>query len=190
MKRTDLAGLVSSLLPNDSVVVCGLGSTSIAWRGLETDVPTYYTSDPMGLGPSVALGVALSNADSRVTLLQGDGELLLTLGSLVTISNANPGNLRIVVFHNQHYETGGRRPLPTGGHFDLARMARGAGFENVWAATADERIEESLHAMYDTPGLGILVATIESEGFTYGTAKQKSPTAAAAEFRKGLGEES
>lgn len=188
MKRDELAGAVMTALPEGAVVVCGMGSTSIAWRRLESAIPAYFTSDPMGLGPSVALGVALSRPDTEVMLLQGDGELILALSSLVTIAAADPANLRIVVFHNQHYETGGRRPLPVGPGFDLAEAARGAGFERVWAAEGVEAVNAAIGALVASPGPGILVATIESEGFTYGAPQQKLPVETAEEFTKGLGE--
>ena len=188
MKRADLAHEVMTALPDGGVVVCGMGSTSMAWRQLESPIPAYYTSDPMGLGPSVALGVALSRPDREVTLLQGDGELVLALSSLVTIANAGPANLRIVVFHNRHYETGGRRRLPTAPEFDLARVARGAGFRYVWAGETSDAVRSALGSLFNSPGPALLVATIESEGFTYGSAVQKTPGEIAAEFKRGLGE--
>ena len=62
MKRTDLAQLVKDKLSADDVVICGLGSTEAAYKSIGPKGPTYFASDPMGIWPSVALGLALAVA--------------------------------------------------------------------------------------------------------------------------------
>ena len=168
MRRVDLARLASRVMPPESLVVCGLGSTSRAWREIEDDRASYYASDPMGLASSIALGLALSDESRPTTLLQGDGDLLMSLGALVTIATARPENLRIVVFHNRIYETGGRRPLPIGPDFDLAGVARSAGLHPVTAPETDDRIEAALVDLFAAPGVGLVVVDVDAEESPYG----------------------
>ncbi|MBV9175200.1 MAG: thiamine pyrophosphate-binding protein [Chloroflexi bacterium] len=82
----------------------------------------------MGAASAIALGIALAKPERRVIIVDGDGSLLMQLGSLVTIAGAAPANLYHFVFENGVYETSGSQPLPGEGRFDLAEMARAAGY--------------------------------------------------------------
>jgi thiamine pyrophosphate-dependent acetolactate synthase large subunit-like protein len=82
----------------------------------------------MGSASTVALGIALARPERKVIIVDGDGSLLMQLGSLVTIAGAAPPNLFHFVFENGVYETSGSQPLPAEGRFDLTAMARAAGY--------------------------------------------------------------
>jgi phosphonopyruvate decarboxylase len=82
----------------------------------------------MGSASTIALGVALAQPRRNVIVVDGDGSLLMQLGSLVTIAGAAPSNFFHFVFENGVYETSGCQPLPAEGRFDLAQMARAAGY--------------------------------------------------------------
>jgi phosphonopyruvate decarboxylase len=85
----------------------------------------------MGSASTIGLGIALAQPERRVIVVDGDGSLLMQLGSLVTIAGAAPPNLFHFVFENGVYETSGSQPLPAEGRFDLAQMARAAGYPSV-----------------------------------------------------------
>ena len=91
----------------------------------ELDLPIYGA---MSKASSVALGLALARPDKKVLVLDGDGAILMNLGSLVTIAGQQPANLVHFVFEDGVYQTTGGQPVPGAGVFDLAMMARGAGF--------------------------------------------------------------
>lgn len=82
----------------------------------------------MGSASTIALGVALAQPQRQVIIVDGDGSLLMQLGSLVTIAGAAASNLFHFVFENGVYETSGSQPLPGEGRFDLLEMARAAGY--------------------------------------------------------------
>jgi phosphonopyruvate decarboxylase len=84
----------------------------------------------MGGASSIGLGIALAQPARRVIVVDGDGSLLMQLGSLVTIAGAAPPNFFHFVFENGVYETSGSQPLPGAGRFDLMAMARAAGYAN------------------------------------------------------------
>ena len=85
----------------------------------------------MGSASTIGLGIALAQPARKVIVVDGDGSLLMQLGSLVTIAGAAPANLFHFVFENGVYETSGSQPLPGEGRFDLAEMARAAGYAHV-----------------------------------------------------------
>src|SRR5919205_3057676 len=82
----------------------------------------------MGSASTIGLGIALARPERKVIVVDGDGSLLMQLGSLVTIAGAAPENLYHFVFENGVYETSGSQPLPAEGRFDMADMARAAGY--------------------------------------------------------------
>jgi len=77
----------------------------------------------MGLASSHALGLALGRPDKRVIVLDGDGSLLMNLGSLVTIGAAAPPNLYHFVCENGTYEANGGHPIPGRDKVDFAGFA-------------------------------------------------------------------
>lgn len=96
---------------------CWLHATSAHPRNL-------YLSGPMGLASSVALGIALTRPDERVLAICGDGSLAMNLSSLVTIRNARPANLCLLVIVNDAYEFTSSLPSPS---MAIDWVAAGAG---------------------------------------------------------------
>jgi thiamine pyrophosphate-dependent acetolactate synthase large subunit-like protein len=82
----------------------------------------------MGSASTIGLGIALAQPERKVIVVDGDGSLLMQLGSLVTIAGAAPINFFHFVFENGVYETSGSQPLPAEGRFELAQMAAAAGY--------------------------------------------------------------
>ncbi len=85
----------------------------------------------MGLGYSHALGLALGRPDMQVVVLDGDGSLLMNLGTLVTIGEAAPPNLVHCVCENGIYEANGGVPVPGRGKVDFAAIALAAGYRDA-----------------------------------------------------------
>jgi sulfopyruvate decarboxylase subunit beta len=85
----------------------------------------------MGSASSIGLGIALAQPGRKVIVMDGDGSLLMQLGSLVTIAGAAPENFLHIVFENGVYATSGGQPLPAEGRLDFEMLARGAGFAHA-----------------------------------------------------------
>ena len=84
-----------------------------------------------GSGVIAWLGLALANPEREVIVFDGDGSLLMNLGSLVTVANAAPRNFHHFVFENGVYEVNGAHPIPGQNQVDFAAMARAAGYRHV-----------------------------------------------------------
>jgi phosphonopyruvate decarboxylase len=116
----------------DAVVISTM-TTGREWPEFSTNEQLDFPlSGCMGKASSLGLGVALARPDKRVIVFDGDGSLLMNLGTLVTIANAKPKNLVHCAFENGIYEITGGQPVPGEGTFNLATMARGAGYANVY----------------------------------------------------------
>ena len=86
----------------------------------------------MGHATSIGLGLALAQPSRRVIVCNGDGSMLMNLGSLVSIAEAEAANLVIVLFENGVYEVTGEEPIPAAGNVDFGAIARAAGFESTF----------------------------------------------------------
>jgi len=117
----------------------------------------FYTWGSMGLASSIGLGLAMARPDLRVFVLDGDGSLLMNLGSLATIGWVQPPNLVIVVWDNEEYGTTGGQQTATAHGADLEAVARALGA----AATATVRDERDLTQAIDLaladPGPRVIV---------------------------------
>ena len=167
MRRSVAAKLMRERLDPADIVVCGLGSTARAWREGKAPQPTYYASDPMGMAPALALGLALARPDRRVVLLEGDGDLSMNLGALITIAGAAPRNLRVAVFINDRYETGGGQPLPNAGRISYVTIAAGAGWPWTGEAHDEAQAARLCGALLGLEGLGLLAMHVDPEASPY-----------------------
>ena len=92
----------------------------------------YYSIGAMGLTSSHALGLALGRPDKKVIVLDGDGSLLMNLGSLVTIGEVAPKNFLYFVCENGTYEANGGHPIPGRDVVSFTGMARAAGIRKTY----------------------------------------------------------
>ena len=86
----------------------------------------------MSKASSLGLGLALARPERKVIIIEGDGALLMNLGSLMTIANMAPPNLIHFVFQNGVYLTTGGHPIPAGTKLSFTTVASGAGYLNVY----------------------------------------------------------
>jgi sulfopyruvate decarboxylase subunit beta len=115
----------------DADIVLPVYSAAFDWIDIRPHPLNYLSHGAMGLASSHALGLALGRPDRRVIVLDGDGSLLMNLGSLVTIAEAAPKNLFHFVCENGTYEANGGHPIPGRGRVEFAGFARAAGYRGV-----------------------------------------------------------
>jgi len=120
---------------NDAIVVTtmGAGNPRFGWpivsRDETMDVPV---GGAMGKASSFALGLALAQPGRNVLILDGDGSLVMNLGTLTTISERAPANLYHFVFDNGCYAVTGGQPIPADGKVSFKEMASGAGYSATY----------------------------------------------------------
>src|ERR1700681_1552719 len=113
----------------DEIVIASY-SAAVEWSELNPRLLNYFSVGAMGLASSHGLGLALGRPDKRVVVLDGDGSLLMNLGSLVSIGAAAPKNLVHFVCRNGTYEANGSHPIPHAG-VDFNGLARAAGYPRL-----------------------------------------------------------
>jgi sulfopyruvate decarboxylase subunit beta len=160
MKRYDC---LKAITPHfaEELVVTNLGAVRHEWQALRPHPGNYHLQN-LGLTSSMALGLALALPHRKVVAFDGDGSLLLNLGSLATIANQHPKNLIHVVFDNECYESSRGAPTATAGQADLAAIARGAGFANVMTANTVAEFEQGFLRALKTNDLSFILAKVEA----------------------------
>ncbi|PKB64704.1 MAG: hypothetical protein BZY80_02000 [SAR202 cluster bacterium Io17-Chloro-G2] len=119
----------------DAVFVATMNANNVSF-GLPTVTSNekldFPISGAMSKASSVGLGLALAQPQRKVVVLDGDGSLLMNLGSMVTVSNKAPTNLYHFLFDNGVYAVTGGQPVPGTGRSDWEEMAKGAGYAAVF----------------------------------------------------------
>ena len=139
----------------DEIVVTTMGIT-VPWGKISTH-PLDYASvgSAMGHAADFALGIALAKPDKKVIVLNGDGSMLMCLGTLATITalNTPPSNYLLFVCDNGSYEVTGNQPVPAGnGGFSWPTIAKGVGFERVYAFDNANELESALPKIWNETG--------------------------------------
>jgi len=122
------------------------------WLTLTPQSPldVVFVPSAMGHATSLGLGLALAQPDRRVIVCNGDGSMLMNLGSLVTIVGAGATNVIVLVFQNRVYEVTGAQPMPA--NPDFAAIARGSGFESVFEFSDSDEWASMINDVLDAPG--------------------------------------
>ena len=110
----------------DEVVVTCMGITRPWGRISNHDLDFASADSAMGHTADLALGIALAQPERRVICLNGDGSMLMSLGTLVTIVEADARNLVLFVLENGTYEITGNQPVPGASDVDFPGLARAA----------------------------------------------------------------
>lgn len=152
--RREYLEALLAMLGEDEILVSCLGANARYLAAMAPGCGTFALCDTMGGAIPLALGMALARPELRVTVLEGDGALLMNLGTLVTVAASGAANLTILLFCNQRYESSGGQPLPPA-PVDFVGLALASGLAAASVATAEEF--SKAFARIRTEGAGLLV---------------------------------
>jgi phosphonopyruvate decarboxylase len=127
-------------------------TTSPAWRTIAPDDLSVGCVGFMGGASSLGLGLALARPERRVLVFDGDGSLLMQLGSLATVAGARPRNLVHFLFKNGVYHTSGAQETPGGLTVDFVTMARAAGYRVAVAIGELDELKRRLPSLLAAEG--------------------------------------
>lgn len=158
MKRIDAISIIAEEAESqDALLVGNIGFPSRELCAVHDHPSNFYMLGSMGLASSIGLGLALARPDRRVIALDGDGAVLMNLGSLATIADQHPGNYLLIIIDNGCYGSTGCQPTCTSRKADLARIAVGAGVSEVATVSEPEELQEAV----GVEGEGVLVVKVE-----------------------------
>lgn len=127
---------------DDELVICNIGFPSRELYAVKDSVNHFYMLGSMGMASSLGLGLAMAQK-RKVIALDGDGSLLMNLGSLVTIYNQDPQNFVLIVLDNECYGSTGSQ-CTYASTTNLSRIADAVGFKNIYSLKEDIDLKEIL----------------------------------------------
>jgi sulfopyruvate decarboxylase subunit beta len=161
MLRIDALQAIYSEL-EDHIVVTIMGAVAAELYSLGHRPNFFYLEHAMGLASSMGLGIALSMPQHQVVVLDGDGSLLMNLGTLSTMARYKPGNLLHIVFDNESLLSVGGFPTATSSGTNLAAIARASGVPSVKEANTIQSFQESVTDALKENILTTIVSKVEA----------------------------
>jgi sulfopyruvate decarboxylase subunit beta len=145
----------------DRVVVATMSGVTLWPEFSDTPRDFFYQPSSMGQAPALGLGLALAKPSVGVIVINGDGCMLMNLGSLVTLAS-HPADVYLLILDNGIYEVTGGQARPGVGRTDFAELARGAGIQRIY--TFDNLQAWQAGAAQALAGAGPVVIWLKVEG--------------------------
>jgi sulfopyruvate decarboxylase subunit beta len=160
--RADYYQVLADTLPANALVVTALGNASYLWAVMHHVPENFYVEDAMGLALPLALGLAIAQPARPVVVVEGDGAVLMHLGSLVTVGAVGPGNLTILLIQNGVHAASGGQAL-TNPALDLAQLARSAGIARAKNVATPEAFASAMGSAFTGDGPQVLVLSTKPD---------------------------
>jgi thiamine pyrophosphate-dependent acetolactate synthase large subunit-like protein len=141
-------------------IVASLGHPAYDLFAVEDRPANFYTWGSMGLASSIGLGLALVRPELRVFVVDGDGSLLMNLGSLATIGWVKPANLVLIVWDNALYGTTGGQDTATAHGADLEAAAKAMGAAIAVTVRNEGEFDAAIARSQTEPGPCVIVAKV------------------------------
>lgn len=144
----------------DNIVVSTTGKASrelfeIREQNSQSHQYDFLTVGSMGHSSSIALEIAKRKKQKRIWCIDGDGAMLMHMGSMAVIGTQKPDNLIHVILNNAAHETVGGMPTAAG-NIDILTIAKGCGYEKIMSACDYETLEQCLQEIANEKYLTLL----------------------------------
>ena len=106
MKRIEVIKVISKM---EGLIICNLGLPSRELYSFNDKPSCFYMLGSMGMASSIGLGLAIAQK-KKVYAIDGDGSILMNLGSLTTIAHHAPHNYCLIIIDNKSYGSTGNQP--------------------------------------------------------------------------------
>jgi len=163
LRRLDATKVVLKHIGNRPIV-SNLGPTTDELWHSGHRARNFYTYGAMGLCSSIALGIALSTSE-KVVSLDGDGSLLMNMGTIATIGREKPSNLIVIVWDNEEWGQTGHQPSHTAINTDLEQVAQACGIPRTATVATEEELEAIFQTALGAEGPWFIVAKIQEAGY-------------------------
>ncbi|WP_406656406.1 sulfopyruvate decarboxylase subunit beta [Methanolobus sp. ZRKC2] len=145
MKRMDaISEIAEKAIDSNALLVGNIGIPCKELHQACDMVNNFYMLGSMGLASSIGLGLALSLPERKIIAIDGDGSVLMNMGSLATIAWQAPENYLLVIVDNGAYGSTGNQPTATSKQTNLAEVAKGAGNMKVYETDSKEDLRSIL----------------------------------------------
>jgi thiamine pyrophosphate-dependent acetolactate synthase large subunit-like protein len=150
---------LSAARAEDDVVLATM-TAGFLWNQHSRSDRDFAYIAPMGSVSSVALGLSLARPDLTVIAVDGDGSLLMNLGTLVTIGGSSAAHLLHIVLENDGYAITGMQPLPGHGTANLIEMAKATGYRRASRLGDIAELSEAIDAAHEGGGPSLLAVPV------------------------------
>jgi len=144
----------------DEVIVSANGFISRDLFSTLDKNTNFYMIGSMGLASSIGLGIALKDPGKKVFVFDGDGNILMNLGSLTTIGSLKPKNLVHVVFDNSVHESTGSQPTNTN-FVSIEKIAKACNYNHTFTVRTEDNFEKILRKIKKLKGPIMIVVKIQ-----------------------------
>ena len=149
MIRFDAIKLITEKIGNQPIISAN-GFISRDLFEANDKESNFYMIGSMGLSSSIGLGVALTNPKQRIFIFDGDGNILMNLGSLITIGSIKPKNLVHIIFDNEAHESTGGQPTMSS-KIQLEKIAKSVNYK-IFKIETKKELENMLNKLKNNDG--------------------------------------
>jgi thiamine pyrophosphate-dependent acetolactate synthase large subunit-like protein len=160
MTKDDVLAPLAALRRSE-IVVTTMGMVRPWGRHSSSDLDFASADSAMGHAADLALGLALAQPARKVVCLNGDGSMLMSLGTLAVAAEQQARNFVLFVIQNESYEVTGNQPIPGAARVDFTLLARGSGFTSVHAFDDAADYRAKLPTVLALPGPTLVVVRVE-----------------------------
>ena len=160
MKREEALEIVLESLDDNAIVVSTTGKTSreifeIREKRSQSHQQDFLTVGSMGHCSSIALGITLSKPRRQVVCIDGDGAMLMHLGSLTSIASLKPNNFRHILMNNGVHESVGGQATAAK-YIDLSAIVEAVGKSTLFKAETSTELKENISKFLSCVGPSFL----------------------------------
>jgi sulfopyruvate decarboxylase subunit beta len=163
MKRCEAIKTIANALKGDELVITANGMISREMCVIKDEQKNFYMLGSMGLASSIGLGLALSLPKKTIVVIDGDGNILMNLGSLATIGDLAPKNLIHVVLDNESHDSTGGQPTASI-TVKLEKVAKASGFKIIKKIHDDKTLEKVMKRLLSLSGPSFVLVKIKRGG--------------------------
>ena len=160
MIRKEAIEIVTQEIKN-SPIISANGFISRDLFNVHDKKNNFYMIGSMGLASSIGLGVAIKNPKKKIFIFDGDGNILMNLGSLVTIGSILPKNLVHIIFDNSSHESTGGQPTNSK-YVKIKKIAESANY-TVYETNDKSKLRSILKNLQNKKGPLMIIVKIKNK---------------------------
>ena len=156
---------ITNMLTSNDVVICTTGKASRELYDLRqssnrSSFGDFLMVGSMGHASSIALGVALQDTERNIYCIDGDGALIMHMGSLSTVGKLKPNNFFHILINNQVHESVGCQE--TSAKFvNISILAKSNGYKNVFFSDNNHNLKTQINELINLPGPNFLEVLVK-----------------------------
>ncbi|MCH7771976.1 MAG: phosphonopyruvate decarboxylase [Bacteroidetes bacterium] len=166
MMREDALKIILNMLTDNCIIISTTGKTSrevfeIREKNGESHEKDFLIIGSMGHCSSVALGIALTRPKQKVICIDGDGALIMHMGSLATVGKLKPTNFRHILFNNMVHESVGGQETAAG-YIDIPGLVKMNGYNNIFSIRDKDQLIDQFDNFLTNKGPNFLEIKVKA----------------------------